>query len=184
MEPRPRHLVLVALFLVGFGPWLLAGEPIPMPVPVPGPGPLPVPGPGPLLVPGTGPVTVPGTGPISSMPAEVVPPVMGNVPPGMEASSGEPGNVPPKKPVRNWLYRHNLFCWTSHLEPGCGNFRSEFIFLFGSCRAFWGESCQGRPCPLEYPYNLYPYARGKQYPYGQNYWNPNGQPGCGNGTCP
>lgn len=36
---------------------------------------------------------------------------------------------------------------------GCGNFRTEATFLFGSCRAFFGESCQpGRPCPT--PWDL------------------------------
>ncbi len=36
---------------------------------------------------------------------------------------------------------------------GCGNFRTEATFLFGSCRAFFGESClPGRPCPT--PWDL------------------------------
>ena len=37
--------------------------------------------------------------------------------------------------------------------PGCGNFRTDAIFIFGSCRAFFGEACwQGQSCPT--PWDL------------------------------
>jgi hypothetical protein len=51
-----------------------------------------------------------------------------------------------------------ICCWANHNTLGCGNFVSEFNFVFGSCRTFYGEPCfrgpPPPPVPLEY-LNLY-----------------------------
>jgi hypothetical protein len=36
-------------------------------------------------------------------------------------------------------------CWTHHDMFGCGSFRGDFIFTFGSCRAFFGQGCLKGP---------------------------------------
>lgn len=38
-------------------------------------------------------------------------------------------------------------CWASHNGYGCGNFRSDATFIFGSCRAFYGQRCLKGPPP-------------------------------------
>jgi hypothetical protein len=47
-----------------------------------------------------------------------------------------------------------ICCWATHNTLGCGNFGSEFNFVFGSCRTFYGEPCYRGPppppVPLEY----------------------------------
>jgi hypothetical protein len=58
-----------------------------------------------------------------------------------------------------------ICCWAHHNTLGCGNFASEFHFIFGSCRTFYGEPCfrgpPPPPVPVEY-LNLY----GPQGAYG------------------
>jgi hypothetical protein len=41
-------------------------------------------------------------------------------------------------------------CWATHFGGGCGSFRSDMVFIFGSCRAFYGEGCRKDP-PSIYP---------------------------------
>jgi hypothetical protein len=60
-------------------------------------------------------------------------------------------------------------CWASHFGFGCGSFRSDMRFIFGSCRSFYGEACMKGPPP--------PYPPGSS----QNGSGPNGGRGCG---CP
>lgn len=44
-------------------------------------------------------------------------------------------------------------CYAEFNCPGCGNFRTDAIFIFGSCRAFFGEACvPGQACPT--PWDL------------------------------
>lgn len=44
-------------------------------------------------------------------------------------------------------------CLADPSSPGCGNFRTDAIFIFGSCRAFFGEACvKGQACPT--PWDL------------------------------
>lgn len=44
-------------------------------------------------------------------------------------------------------------CYAEPNCPGCGNFRTEAIFIYGSCRAFFGEACRtGQACPT--PWDL------------------------------
>jgi hypothetical protein len=38
-----------------------------------------------------------------------------------------------------------LGCWTHHNMFGCGSFKSEATFIFGSCRAFFGQECLKEP---------------------------------------
>ena len=65
------------------------------------------------------------------------------------------------------------FCYAHHNSVGCGNFKSEFNFMFGSCRTFYGESCFRGPPPQPMPAG---------YWYGQGYlYGPAEQGGC---RCP
>ncbi len=63
-------------------------------------------------------------------------------------------------PRNGWLQRHGLGCWTTHNTLGCSSLKSECIFIFGSCRQFFGEPCMAPPPPD---------------PFGPNY----GRSGCG-----
>jgi hypothetical protein len=50
------------------------------------------------------------------------------------------GPLPPAPPRR--LY--GLLpprCWTTHNNPGCGSCWAELVYVFGSCRAWYGEPC-------------------------------------------
>jgi hypothetical protein len=40
-------------------------------------------------------------------------------------------------------------CWAHHNMFGCGSFHSECTFIFGSCRAFYGQQCLKQPPPDE-----------------------------------
>jgi hypothetical protein len=51
--------------------------------------------------------------------------------------------------VRDWL--GNLGCWTHHNRFGCGSLHSEWTFIFGSCRAFFGDPCRKGPPPSPLP---------------------------------
>jgi len=50
-----------------------------------------------------------------------------------------PDNTPPG--LKGCLNRHGLACVSHHSWFGCGNFRSEMTFIFGSCRTFFGQAC-------------------------------------------
>jgi hypothetical protein len=60
-------------------------------------------------------------------------------------------------------------CWATHFNFGCGSFHSDMVFIFGSCRAFYGEACRKGPPPL------YPPGTGPAAGY---------DPGPGYGTVP
>lgn len=38
-------------------------------------------------------------------------------------------------------------CYANHNDFGCGSFASDGVFIFGTCRAFFGQSCNKRPGP-------------------------------------
>src|SRR5437879_1093800 len=40
-----------------------------------------------------------------------------------------------------------LTCWASHNGYGCGSWRSQATFVFGSCRDFFGQPCLNGPPP-------------------------------------
>jgi hypothetical protein len=80
-------------------------------------------------------------------PVVVQEPLIGEVtrfPPGAEGTeaAGEPAGG---HRVGNWLRKYKLACWSHHNSPGCGNLKAECTFIFGSCRAFYGEGCQPPP---------------------------------------
>jgi hypothetical protein len=51
-------------------------------------------------------------------------------------------------PVRDAMESHlPLGCWTHHNMFGCGSCRSDATFIFGSCRAFFGQQCLKEPPP-------------------------------------
>jgi hypothetical protein len=53
-------------------------------------------------------------------------------------------------------------CWSHHNEMGCNNFRSDFMFIFGSCRTFFNESCPAGPPPGPVQYRG-DYSKGALY---------------------
>jgi hypothetical protein len=60
-------------------------------------------------------------------------------------AAAKPGK---QHPLHRLLQRHNLACWSHHNNLECGSFKSECTFIFGSCRAFFGERCNpGPPAP-------------------------------------
>src|SRR5437016_1900584 len=66
------------------------------------------------------------------------------------------------RPLQKLLNNHGVGCWAHHLELGCGSFHSEFRFVFGSCRTFYGERCIPNPPHGDRdPYWRNPCASGK-----------------------
>jgi hypothetical protein len=57
----------------------------------------------------------------------------------------------------NCLNRHGFNCYSLHTFPTCSSVRSEFIFIFGSCRAFYGEPCLRRPPLVPVPPGYEPF---------------------------
>ncbi|MSQ97092.1 MAG: hypothetical protein EXR98_21415 [Gemmataceae bacterium] len=59
-----------------------------------------------------------------------------------------PAFAQPKQPApashhaQRFLNNHGMSCQTNAFYPTCGNFCYEFRLAFGSCRSFFGESCQ------------------------------------------
>lgn len=52
------------------------------------------------------------------------------------------------RPCLNYL---GVGCWAHPHTHGCGSFHSEMRFIFGSCRSFFGETCEQRPPYVPYP---------------------------------
>jgi hypothetical protein len=51
-------------------------------------------------------------------------------------------------PILDRLQNHQMVgCWAHHNMFGCGSFHSECTFMFGSCRAFYGQQCLKQPPP-------------------------------------
>ncbi len=66
----------------------------------------------------------------------------------------EPSGVPAAQPrahhpLSNWLQEHPCHCWATHNTVGCSSLKAECTFLFGSCRAFYGEPCLRGASPLD-----------------------------------
>ncbi len=68
------------------------------------------------------------------------PPQVGQAPYGLTT----PVVIPPD-PTNPNQPRVRLGCWATHTGYGCGSFRSTSVFIFGSCRAFFGEACRKGP---------------------------------------
>jgi hypothetical protein len=74
----------------------------------------------------------------------------------------DPLNPQPKK---------RFGCWATHFGDGCGSFRSDMVFIFGSCRSFYGEGCRKDPPSIYQP------------GYGPAGYVPGGAAGVGGGGC-
>ena len=48
-------------------------------------------------------------------------------------------------PIQRLFNSHGMGCASNFNNLGCGNFCSEFKFIFGSCRTFFGQSCVPNP---------------------------------------
>jgi hypothetical protein len=133
MRPLPR-LVLLGLLLACPVGRVRADDPAAIPVPAATPAP------------GRGNFALPyGSGPAWPDYSNLATP-KGSCP-GCEGNGGQHHPA-----LRRWLLRP-IGCWTTHQDYGCGNLKSECIFLFGSCRQFYGEPCLKEPPPLPpYPY--------------------------------
>jgi hypothetical protein len=46
------------------------------------------------------------------------------------------------RPLQRVLNSHGMACASDFNRLGCGNFCSEFKFVFGSCRTFFGQTCE------------------------------------------
>lgn len=58
--------------------------------------------------------------------------------------------VPPDTAKMGFLQRlchrcSNIGCQAHHNDFGCGSWKSDAVFIFGSCRAFWGDPCFKAP---------------------------------------
>jgi hypothetical protein len=78
--------------------------------------------------------------PFQAQPAQIVPVNMVVVE-GAEFGR-EPGT---NRPVHYMLNSHGMACASNFNNSGCGNFWSEFTFVFGSCRSFFGQTCTPQP---------------------------------------
>ena len=54
----------------------------------------------------------------------------------------EPSPEPSRnRPLQRFLNPHGMSCASDFNAYGCGNFWSNFDFMFGSCRTFFGQTC-------------------------------------------
>jgi hypothetical protein len=61
------------------------------------------------------------------------------------------------------LHRFGVGCWSDHTLPICGNGHTHLVFIFGSCKSFFGEPCLAKRKPP-----LVPVPPGYEpFPYGQ-----------------
>jgi hypothetical protein len=66
--------------------------------------------------------------------------------------------------VERWHNRRPiLFCYGNFNDYSCGSLHSELLFLFGSCRQFYGERCLKEPPPYPIP-GFDPVAAGIEAP--------------------
>jgi hypothetical protein len=109
--------------------------------------------------PTTPPAVSPAVPPAPTTPLVINPPVPPSPPPPVAVA---PTAINPAQPVLPAPSNHHLLgCWARHrrthcclpAEVGCSSLASEMGFLFGSCRAFFGEPClKGPPAPLLHPF--------------------------------
>jgi hypothetical protein len=58
--------------------------------------------------------------------------------------------------IHKYIVSHPWYCWSHHNSVGCGSWKAEWDFLWGSCRTFYGEPCfKGPPPPPNYLYYGY-----------------------------
>jgi hypothetical protein len=59
---------------------------------------------------------------------------------------------PISTPICNWWHNSACVnCWANFNGYGCGSLASEYAFVFGSCRTFYGDQCMKGPPPPAYP---------------------------------
>jgi hypothetical protein len=68
----------------------------------------------------------------------------------------EPCRAP--QPVADFLRKFHCCCWSHHNCYSCGNIWSEGRYIFGSCKAFYGEPCMRGPRDLPVPIGMYGYG--------------------------
>jgi hypothetical protein len=58
-----------------------------------------------------------------------------------------PPPEPPRRPqpIHDCLRSLNIGCFATHNSVGCGSLKAECVYMFGSCRAFYGEPCLPPP---------------------------------------
>jgi hypothetical protein len=57
-----------------------------------------------------------------------------------------PQTPKPGHPLQRMVLNCKCYCWAHHDLPGSGSFQSEWNFLWGSTRTFFGDPClKGRP---------------------------------------
>ena len=66
----------------------------------------------------------------------------------------EPAKKPAHPFLAHLLHPHSWCCGSDPYNPGCDSWEDECIFLFGSCREFYGEPCYKKSPPP--PWGLYP----------------------------
>jgi hypothetical protein len=98
---------------------------------------------------------------------------------GGEVGSGEGHHFLHHSHIANWLH-NNCGCWAQHNTFGCGSCKSEFNFVFGSCRTFFGEPCQHGAPPSPIPPPLPGYVPGMPIPGQIGYGPPITPPGGAN----
>lgn len=65
-----------------------------------------------------------------------------------DVETARPYVVDPAKPRPVLKFFHiPVPCWASHNGYSCSSCRAEKVFIFGSCREFYGEPCLDGPPP-------------------------------------
>ena len=67
-----------------------------------------------------------------------------------DAETLHPTTLDPARPhpiLRFFHLAPGTGCWASHNGYGCSSAKAECTFIFGSCRAFYGEPCLDGPPP-------------------------------------
>ena len=55
-------------------------------------------------------------------------------------------------PIYNCYLKSPLYCAAHHNSVGCGSLKADYMFIFGSCRQFYGEPCFKGPNPYPHPW--------------------------------
>ena len=83
----------------------------------------------------------------ATAPPPVAVPSQGSVTPPAVIAEPAPEVVPPAAPrpvlagIHDTLHRYGVGCYATIDTVGCSSLGSDLTFIFGSCRAFFGEPC-------------------------------------------
>jgi hypothetical protein len=131
----------------------------------------------------TPPMAVPSAGPaVTTVPQGAVLPEgaswSGEAPAGADCGcgGGSGHHLLHRSHLFNWLH-DNCGCWSHHNSWGCSSCQSEFNFVFGSCRTFFGEPCLHGAPPSPIPPPLPGYVPGMPIPGQIGYGPPITPPG-------